>query len=97
MNNREWAEEHGYTHYTCRKHGGFWSDGAPRCEQCGPELRECKACKGEFDVDKMIRLRGKWYCDLCVVTCPGCGELALLAEMVEHAGTRICAECGEEQ
>ena len=41
INREEWAEDHGYMHYRCRKHGPFWSDSGPHCEQCGePEDEE---------------------------------------------------------
>ena len=28
------AEDLGYIHYTCRRHGGFWSDSGPCCPSC---------------------------------------------------------------
>jgi len=42
----QWADDHGYMRYRCPKHGPFWSDSGPHCEQCGdpePEEEETEA------------------------------------------------------
>ena len=31
---REWAEEHGFQHGTCRLHGPFWNDADYQCPRC---------------------------------------------------------------
>lgn len=35
---REWAEDHGYSSYTCHNCGArFYDDSDPECPDCGPE------------------------------------------------------------
>ena len=34
------AEDYGYIHYRCPRHGGFWSDSGPYCEYCPHEKEE---------------------------------------------------------
>ena len=35
----EWAEDHGYSRYRCRQHGGFWSDTGAVCPYCPDDGR----------------------------------------------------------
>ena len=36
----QWAEDHGYAHYTCPVHGGFYSDTGEGCPSCPEEHEE---------------------------------------------------------
>jgi hypothetical protein len=36
----QWAEDHGYMHYTCPQHGGFYSDTGEGCPSCPEEPKE---------------------------------------------------------
>jgi hypothetical protein len=41
MTDRErWAEDHGYRHGTCKRHGSFWTDSGLGCEICAEEAAE---------------------------------------------------------
>jgi hypothetical protein len=77
MTDREqWADDHGYWHGTCPRHGSFWTDGSG-CDNClddkeeyeepGEDQFRCDNCGEFFDLAQRKMSDEFEYCPTCVV------------------------------
>jgi len=75
MTERErWAEDHGYWHGICPKHGDFWTDGSG-CENCPDDKEDyeelgegqfrCANCGDIFDEGEKVMSEEFAYCPTC--------------------------------
>lgn len=55
--NERWqeAEDLGYSHGTCRIHGGFWTDSGDGCPSCTPEPEEEQADADMAFIDAFLQ------------------------------------------